>query len=262
MGLDRDLQNYVIEHFQDCLVGRLVKGIVHNINGPIQILSMQLELLAMGMSSNVSALERLADSGLPGGELEGVRKGLGDLASRVDQMEDALRRIEYNVRLASNRGDTRDREPRPLVLNTVLQEELDFWKADLFFKHQVELRLDLPEEPPIVVVPEKDIRDLLDGVLGACVEQLKGAEDKELHVFVDKAPDDSMILHFVHSGPAFPEATGTGDPALARAVPAGDPGPDRVFCMLLLAIAQEVAKRLGWEVRITGSAISISTSHQ
>ncbi len=256
MGFDKDLQNYLFDHFQDCLVGRLAKGIVHNINGPIQILSMQLELCRFGLSNNVHAMEELIASGHLEERARQLCKGFSDLSSRIDQMEDALHRIEHNVRLVGNRGDTRDPEPRPLILTSILQEELDFWKADLFFKHQVEVHTDFPEEPPIIFAVEKTLRDLLDGVLGACVEQLKGSDTKKMSVSLKKTPDSSIELNFEHSGLSFPVSSMESN--IEGEYPEGEWKTDRAFCALSLRLAQEKAEKLGWGFGITTRSISLS----
>lgn len=43
MAQGEDLTHYLVRHFQEYLIGSLAKGIVHNINSPLQILSMQIE---------------------------------------------------------------------------------------------------------------------------------------------------------------------------------------------------------------------------
>ena len=81
----------VLTGFQHLLTGRLAKGIVHNLNSPLQILSMQLELVKAGLD-----------------ELGG--EGAGRLMERIIEMERMLHRIETLTGAVSGRkeGDVED----------------------------------------------------------------------------------------------------------------------------------------------------------
>ncbi len=257
MTLEKNLKNYLFDHFNDCVAGRLTKGIVHNLNGPIQILSMQVELFRLGLSQNMSVLEKAGPVEGDGSIQGNLRKGLGDLVSRLDQMEEALQRIEQNVRIIGNRGgDAKENEIRPLILATLLQEELEFWKGDLFFKHQVELTVDMPEDPPIVHASENALRDLVDGIMGACVEHLKApVQKRSLVISLSGLDDGSMAFRFSQSGPSFPsledvpETHGGQTPDVSL--------PDGTFSALSLILAREKASSMEWGFDVAGSDVTV-----
>ncbi len=257
MGFEEILKRYLFDHFHDCLAGRLTKGIVHNINGPIQILSMQMELFRLGLSQNLNSLKRLATSGNASDMPEKLYKNLSDMATRLDQMEEALQRIEQNVRIIGNRGgEGKDLEPRPLILATLIQEELEFWKGDLFFKHQVSVDLEMPEDPPIVYAREMALRDLVDGILGACVEHLKSCEHRSLSISLSKPVDDSMALSFTQSGLAFPVLGEVPEAQTDSEVE--ESSPDKRFSALSLILSQEKAKSMGWGFDVRPQEIIVS----
>ena len=112
--------------------GFLVQGHVHNMSGPLQILSMQVELMK-------TLFERIpeADPAKTAAFIQDQQKKLDQIASQVERLRALLASI----------SEVTEELPTTLDLNEVLQKELVFWEGDLVFKHEVSKELDLSPEP-------------------------------------------------------------------------------------------------------------------
>ncbi len=201
------LESLLYSCFQNSRIGHLVKGIVHNLNGPIQILSMQIEILKMDIIKDIKTIESALAINLPDNAVQSF-KGLSDnmqrSMERLSQMDEALTRMENMVNVITNRSQDREDGRRPLILNQVLEQELEFWNADLFFKHQVEKKLVLPDIPTLIVINEGYLRDLIDGLLDACIKQLQETTEHELKIILRQEGASKWFLEFEHTGSAFP----------------------------------------------------------
>lgn len=200
-------KNFLYGFFQNSRIGHLVKGIIHNLNSPIQILSMHIEMLKMDIVKGLNAAESARALSLP----DTVNKQLKELADnlrrgadRISEMEEALVRIENIVNVINNRSQGGEDGKRPIILKQVLEEELDFWNADLFFKHQVEKHLISPSTPIFTVVKEAHLRDLIDVLLDACIKQMQETEKRDLKITSCQKDEATWSLEFEHTGNAFP----------------------------------------------------------
>ena len=201
------LEHLLYSCFQNCKIGHLVKGIVHNLNGPIQILSMQIEILRMDTVKDLKAVESTLALSLPdtaANQLKELADNLQRRMERLSQMEEALARMENMVNVITNRSQDGEDGQRPLILNQVLEEELDFWNADLFFKHQVGKQLALPTIPTLVVINEGYLRDLIDCLLDACIKQVRETKERDLKITLRQKDESAWFLEFEHTGNAFP----------------------------------------------------------
>ncbi len=115
--------------------GFLVQGIIHNMSGPLQILSMQVELMS-------TTLEGLSE--IPAEE---VVKILEEQYQKVSQIADQVERLRSL--LAAITEITED-SPTMLDLNELVRREIIFWEGDLVFKHEVQKDLKLSPGPLLV----------------------------------------------------------------------------------------------------------------
>ena len=207
MGNIRFPENLLYGCFQNSKIGHLAKGIVHNLNGPIQILSMHIEMLKMDIAKDLKVIESTLVLSLPDTAVNQLKELADNLHKRTErflQMEEALARMENMVNVITNRSYDGENGQRPLILTQVLEEELDFWNADLFFKHQVGKQLALPTIPTLIVINEGYLRDLIDGLLDACIKQMQETEERDLKITLGQKDGSMWFLEFEHTGNAFP----------------------------------------------------------
>lgn len=201
------IEHFLFSCFQNSKIGYLAKGIIHNLNGPIQILSMQIELSKMDIAKNLKDIESILVLSLPytaANQLKELAGNLQKRAERLSQMEKALIRMEKMVNVITNRNQEGKEGQGPIVFNQVLKEELNFWNADLFFKHQVEKQLALPAASTLIVINEGRLRDLIDGLLDACIKQMRETEKRDLKLTLRQKDEATWSLEFEHTGNAFP----------------------------------------------------------
>jgi len=135
-----------------------VKGIVHNLNGSLQILSMQMEML-----------QRI----LPQDE-EKIREQVEKCFGQMDRMKEMLD-------LLLQKGIHEDQEaPQMINLNELLEEELALLKHNLFFKHQVKVHKDLAPSLPLLKGCYLDFSQGLANLILNALEALEDSSAKEL----------------------------------------------------------------------------------
>ncbi|RKX59039.1 MAG: hypothetical protein DRP37_07115 [Thermodesulfobacteriota bacterium] len=236
------LERLLYSCFQNSKIGHLAKGIVHNLNGPIQILSMHIEMLKMDIAKDLKITESTLALSLPdtaANQLKELADNLQKRAERFSQMEEALSRMENMVNVITNRSQDGENGQMPLILNQVLEEELDFWNADLFFKHQVEKQLALPTIPTLIVINEAYLRDLIDGLLDACIKQMRETEERNLKITLGQKDEATWSLEFEHTGNAFPS---DWDQDVSKYSPESNENTQKTSDYLFLILALNLAK--------------------
>jgi signal transduction histidine kinase len=161
------------------LAARLLPGVVHNMSGAVQIISMPLEL--MEMSPKPLPPEDLAP------RLESMRQG-------VDRM---LTEMEL---LAARSNQDRDSQPALLDLADLAGQQLEFFKCDMFFKHQTLIDSQLPAGLGLVEAPYTDVALAFNALVTNALEAMAGQGKGSLRVSA-KATGGRLRLLLSDSGP-------------------------------------------------------------
>ena len=174
MDRDSNITNTILELFKESLIGKNAKGIVHNMNSPLQVLSMHIELLAMDLKAIQLQIE---EEGL-------TSDAISQAGDRLRQIDEIISRINSLVKLVGDRVNQSEnqQEEAPIILNQIINEMVEFWKSDLFFKHKVNLDLRLPEASPVIFSKESLLKDALDGLFFSWIEKLKENENPVLRI--------------------------------------------------------------------------------
>ena len=149
-----------ITRYHHSSLGQLLKGIVHNLNGSLQILSMQMELLQRMLPQEEPKVQ---------GQME---KCLG----QIDKFREML-----DLLIRKGVHDEQD-SPQALQLNEVLEEELSILHHNLFFKHQVKVRKDLASPLPLLRGHYLHLSQGFSNLLQNALEAMEGSPRKELTV--------------------------------------------------------------------------------
>jgi signal transduction histidine kinase len=149
-----------INRYQYSNLGNLLKGVVHNLNGSLQILSMQMELL-----------QRTLPQGEP--KLQGqMEKCLG----QIDKFRGMLELL-----IQKGVHDEQD-SPQALQLNEILEEEISVLYHNLFFKHQVKVQKDLASPLPLLRGHYVDLSQGFSNLIQNALEAMEGSPRKELTI--------------------------------------------------------------------------------
>jgi signal transduction histidine kinase len=165
-------------------LGTLVKGIVHNLNGSLQILSMQLELLQGTFSGQ-------------GGSLTASAQG------KLERCFGQIEKVRSLLEILSRRGS--EEGPRTLNVNELIEEELSFLRNNLFFKHEVEVKTTLGANLPRLKADAADLRNGLFNLYLNAVEAMEKTSRKELAV-VSELESGGVTILIRDTGCGIPEA--------------------------------------------------------
>jgi len=133
---------------------RLLPGVVHNLSGAVQMMSLPLDLAQL-------ALDR-GEVDSMGARLQSVRQGLDRLVNEVGL-------LAARSRYGQGRG------AEPLDLATLAGEQLDFWRCDLFVKHELALKRELSPGLGWAKAAPADVALALNLVVANAVEAVQGS---------------------------------------------------------------------------------------
>ncbi len=185
LGQEEKVFSAFVDLYRYSALGTQAKGIIHNLNGSLQILSMQLELLQGTFS----------------------KQGGGPNASTQEKLERCLGQVERMrtvLEILSRRG-SEEEGPRQVYVNDLIEEELSFLNHNLFFKHEVEVKKTLGMKLPPLRVPPADLRDGLSNLLLNAIEAMESASKKELTVRTELESGQLRVL-IRDTGCGIPEA--------------------------------------------------------
>ena len=151
--------NDLIGLFKMASLGKVTGGLIHNINGPLQNIGLDLEM------SQYMLRKETEDNGVTE----------SNILIRLKRIEDELDRLNNIIKTSSNKILQSDNCLKNF--NEFIEEELSFLTTNLYYKHNVETTLHLDAPPPLTsIFPENSLLAfgwLLQRVIEE-VENLKG----------------------------------------------------------------------------------------
>ncbi len=156
----------LVRYCRHASAGRLLTGVLHQMNSPLQVLSFQLELLEQNQREELASLTQAPP---PPADLEaGCRLRLQkfkEVRQALEQLQTLTRRLILQGR---HEGSA---EKLYLDLNRLYQEELELYQANPFFKHDVKkvfrFQADLPPIRGYYLDFSQSFRNFIDNALEA-----------------------------------------------------------------------------------------------
>ncbi len=153
----------------DAMVGRLFKGLIHNMNGVVQAFAMQGELFGMMFDQADGLLAALLADLPPGPDRERAER-LRDLLYRrsggITLMEE---KIHQGQEIMGRTLELVDFSPTagvgPYTVNSVIRTELEFLNADSFFKHTLHKEFHLDPDLPQLSCNQVEVHQALFALL-------------------------------------------------------------------------------------------------
>ena len=180
-------------------IGRLVHGLVHNLNGPLQNLGMDMDMIGFSLGKGEESAEDL----------------LKEIGTRLGRMEEEFERVNRLIRAAAARCAADDEEAGYMNLGDFLDEEIDFLKANLYFKHHVTTEIASKGDLPTIRALPRGSAAALRGLLYAMVEEMErmgmeafslkaSAEESgtTIQILAGKAPFSEPFLDILKGSPA------------------------------------------------------------
>ena len=155
--------------------GKFVQGFVHNINGPLQNLTMLTEMLSSGLELQ----DRIFGSNC--GENEKWSELLGKQQKRLAQMREQISNLAADLREFMQLHEI-ERYGTEIDINALLNRMEKVFRSDLFFKHHVKSELRLEKNLPHIKVPGRDFVPAVFHIFHNAITALKESPKKELIV--------------------------------------------------------------------------------
>lgn len=175
--MERSLRE-LIHYYRHSSAGRRVGGIVHQMNGPLQVLSMQMEMLEYKAQEELRHLQEC-----PPPLAEKLGKLLDYRQGKIRQFRQELEKLQALTRLLLQQGAHEDHQDRIMMdLNQVYREELDLYLAHPFFKHQVTRRFHFQEGLPLIQGHYLDFSQSFRNLVDNALEAMEAAPRRELTV--------------------------------------------------------------------------------
>ncbi|MDI6727619.1 MAG: sensor histidine kinase [Thermodesulfovibrionales bacterium] len=153
---ERNLQFQLLNEHKLAEVGQLVAGIVHNLNNPLNGIQGFAELLKM------------------------ENPDLSEKCDKILSATENMRNIIENI-LSKTRQE-QSKQEKPIDLNRILITELDFLKADPFFKHRVEKCIELDNSLPVISGIYSDFSQSFSNIIKNALDAMRNTEKKKLTV--------------------------------------------------------------------------------
>ncbi len=168
--------------------GALFHGLIHNVNGPLQNMTMLTEMLKTSQGRFNQELNR--HGGTVDGELlETAQKQEKRLEQMAQQIENLGQMLQDFIAL-----DGMENNDTELDLRILLRRLARAYRADLFCKHHVNIQLELNEEIPLVKIPGRDLIPSLIHLMENSLAALKEAPQKNLRIECRREKDEITIL--------------------------------------------------------------------
>ncbi len=156
--------NSLIELYKLASLGKVTGGLIHNLNGPLQNIGLDLEMTQYMLKKGAEA----------GGGNE------SNILPRLRRIEEELDRLNTIIKASSNR--IMHTYNGLLNFNDYLEQELLFFNTNLYYKHNVETTLDLGDQPPLISgLPENSIL-AFSWLLQRIIEEIERNKKSTLHI--------------------------------------------------------------------------------
>ncbi len=170
------LELQLINEHKLAAIGELASGIAHNLNTPIAVIQGNAELLQLKYP-----YEEIIDKIL----LQ---------TSKLSEL------IEIIVHKAINENNP---ETEPLNINQLIENELKFLNAHLFFKHKVNKIIKLDPKLPIIPATYSDFSQSIIGILRNLIDDMENTGEKTLKVST-RLNDSFIQIELENSCPDYP----------------------------------------------------------
>jgi len=174
MGVEVPIHN-LIRLLKMASIGKLMGGLIHNLNGPLQNLGLDIEMANHTLKGDSKSDDDMFNT----------------ISNRLKRIEEEFERINQIIRVSSMKIMQDEDNSKSLHLNHFIQQELMFLNTNLYFKHNVHTELKFQDDlPPLINLP-KDLIPALSWFLNVIIEELESQEIPSL--IVQTSLEDSCL---------------------------------------------------------------------
>ncbi len=196
--LDRCFRE-LVRYYRHSSCGQLSRGLIHQMNSTLQVMSFQLELLEQRSQEETRILAEVANP--IGAKLQVLQHYRLQKTSQFRLELENIRELARNVIRQGSYEEAEDQVD--IDLNELCRLELDLYEAQPFFRHMVEKRLHFQEGLPLLRGHYLDFSQSFRNLLENALEAMEDSERRCLTVNTD-LEDGRLILHVGDTGPGIP----------------------------------------------------------
>ncbi|OQX95170.1 hypothetical protein B6I21_06840 [candidate division KSB1 bacterium 4572_119] len=174
---ERQLELQLLNEHKLSAIGRLTAGISHNLNTPISIIQGNAELLKLSHPE-------LKESDL--------------ILKQTARMSEIIQTIAKKGR------DTQNSKIVEIDLNKLLQEELSFLNANLYFKHHVTKEFSYADYLPPVMGVYSDFSQSILHIIQNAIDAVYECEKRVISISTELS-DQAILIRIKDSGPGIKE---------------------------------------------------------
>jgi len=163
----------IVRKERQALVGQMVMGIVHNLRGPLTGAKGMAELASFHLNK---ILEGLSDADEHYAALQTVQNNLEHSIAANEALADMITHM-----LRKGRFDAQ-KVVRKVDLNDLIEDEIEFLNADLYFKHEIEKKIDLDKTLPNIDGVPADFSQLCYNLIKNAIDAMRGSTTRILSV--------------------------------------------------------------------------------
>lgn len=167
---------------QDAALGRMFRGIIHNLGGVIQVFSLHTDLSAMMLNKAMAVLEQMRQTG-SSPEMDTLHDLLTRRADALSQMQDKVQQSQQILHRTLILPEFRQLPGGiPYTVNSLIETEVEFMAADSIFKHKVRKVKNLAESLPPLIRFQLELHQIMHILLANGLDAVRGMEDAEIAV--------------------------------------------------------------------------------
>ncbi|MGQ9695886.1 MAG: sensor histidine kinase [Thermodesulfobacteriota bacterium] len=164
----------LVEKSGEATIGSLVKGLIHNLNGGVQILAMQMEMLQRMVVKEGEIIS------------SPIHEQINQCLAQIDQFKALIEELVPKEMIEDQE------EPQMIHLNELLKNLLSLFRNNLFFKHQVRVEKYLTALPPFKGYYH-DFSQSFINLISNAVEAMENSPDKVLTLITEKIGDRLQV---------------------------------------------------------------------
>jgi len=180
--------------------GMMIQGVAHNLNTPLTGIKSSAQLIKAKL---LKFNQLMVDKGVASDpDFEKMQTGLIKTADLINSSSEKLSKIIANMMTKARQEQSKLKED--LNITSVMEQELEFLMANLFFKHKVEKIINLQKELPLISGIYSDFSQTFVNLIKNALDAMYYTEKKVLEISIS-GDSDIITIKIKDSGCGIPK---------------------------------------------------------
>lgn len=182
--------------------GMMIQGVAHNLNTPLTGIKSSAQLMK-------AKLAKFYDLMLASGfdlnsdpAIEKMQSGLTKTAEMINSSSEKLTKIISNMMAKARQEQSRLKEE--LNLSVIMEQELEFLMANMFFKHKIEKIFSLQKDLPIITGIYSDFSQTFVNLIKNAMDAMFNSDKKILEITIS-SDDVNIFVKIRDTGHGIPQ---------------------------------------------------------